>query len=358
MKKADYDFILRLGRLARYSFKKLKKRNKRKYIPVKKRYVKPFNLINAPVEFSLTRGNGVQVVKFIKAISHRVLVQQKPVKLNFRKTEFFFVPGAILLFAEINRIVNLSVIDKPITIIDPYKRKPREVLKQIGIHELTGDVCNVVPSKDDVVFWKATKGATQSGDNLGPVIEFVTEKANSVSSKQIELKGLWRGVSEAVINTVEHAYKSSRKDGFCGLEDTKWWMFTQIKDERFSVAVCDLGCGYRNTINHSLPESFLNIWKTAFKGENPDASSVKIAMEYGRSGTKEGNRGKGSKDALSVLSKHGEGSLFILSNTGWVEYIIKKDKNELIKQGDVEIDIGGTIVWWNLPIQEASYGDN
>jgi len=344
--------------LARYNHVKRQKRKKCLSVDTRRKFVKPDERIYAPVNFSLTQGNGVQVVKFLKAVAHRVLIQQKKVKLNFRKTKYFFVPGAILLFSEINGVVNMSTLHKPITLIDPYSRKPREVMKQIGIHELTGDTCNVVPSKDDVIFWKATKGATQSGDDLGPIIEFVTERANSISSKQVELKGLWRGVSEAVINAVEHAYKMPRKDGFSGLAETKWWMFTQIKDDRFSVAVCDLGCGYRNTINHSIPESFLELWRKAFQGENSDVSSIKIAMEYGRSGTKEGNRGKGSKDALSVLSKHGNGSLFILSSTGWVEYILKNNKEVLVRQGEVEIDVGGTIVWWNLPLTESDYDNS
>ncbi len=357
MKKLEVSLKLRLLRLAKYSERKRKKRKKLKFVSVKKRFVKPLDKINAPIRFDLTNGDGVEVVKFLKAVANRVLNQKKPVKLNFRNTEFFFVPGAILLFAELNRIINLSTIKKPISIIDPYKPKPREVMKQIEIHQLTGDECNVVPSKDDVIFWKATKGASQTGDDLGPILEFVAERANQEHTNQIQVSGLWRGVSEAVANTIDHAYKFARADNFNGLVETKWWMFTQIKDARFSVAVCDLGCGYRLTINHSIPESFLSEWKKVFKVGNRDSSAIKIAMEYGRSGTKEANRGKGSNDALSVLSKHGSGTLIILSNTGWVQYVIRGDKKEIIKQGNIEIDIGGTIIWWTLPL-ETNYDKN
>ncbi len=357
MKKLDVNLKLRLFRLAKYSEEKRKKRKKLKYVSIKKRFIQPLDRINAPIRFNLTNGDGVEVVKFLKAVANRVLNQQKPIKLNFRNTEFFYVPGAILLFAELNRIINLSTIQKPITIIDPYKPKPREVMKQIGIHQLTGDECNVVPSKDDVIFWKATKGAKQTGDDLGPILEFVTERANKEHAEQIEVSKLWRGVSEAVSNTIDHAYTFARADNFNGLEDTKWWMFTQIKDARFAVAVCDLGCGYKQTINQTIPESFRSGFKKIFSAENQDSSAIKIAMEYGRSGTKETNRGKGSKDALSVLAKHGSGTLFIFSNTGWVEYIIKKNKKEIIKQGNIEIDIGGTIVWWDLPL-ETNYDEN
>lgn len=351
MKKLTSSAKLRLFRLASYSERKRKKRKKLKYTSVKNRFVKPLERISAPIKFNLTNGDGVEVVKFLKAVSNRVLNQKKSAVLDFKNTEFFYVPGAILLFAELNRVINLSEIQKPITIISPYKPKPREVMKQIGIYQLTADNCDVIPSKDDVIFWKATKGATQTGDSLGPLLEFVTERANNEQTRQIEVKGLWRGVSEAVANTIDHAYTFPRADKFEGLKETKWWMFTQLKGARFAIAICDLGCGYKQTINHTIPESFSSIWKKTFGGQNQDSTAIKIAMEYGRSGTKDTNRGKGSKDALSVLKKHGSGTLVILSNTGWVKYKVDDNENEIVIQGNIEIDIGGTIVWWDLPIE-------
>ena len=314
-------------------------------------HIAPKEVIKAPNRFCLTRGLGVEVVKFLKAVANRVLHMEKPVKLNFRDTEAFYVPGAIFLFSELDRIISLSNIPKPISIIDPYRRRPREVLKQIQIHQLTGDRSEVVPIRDDVVFWKATKGSDQSGDDLGPILEFVTERANEKHVKQVEISGIWRGVSEAVANVVDHAYESPRKDGFKGLKETKWWMFTQIREQRFTAAVCDLGCGYRSTINRNIPEKFIATFKELFNLQNKDAAAIKVAMEYGRSRTRQDNRGKGSRDALSVLTKHGQGELTILSNSGFVHYRVSGGK-EKVFMDDIGIDIGGTVIWWQLPLQE------
>ena len=259
-----------------------------------------------------------------------------------------------MLFAELNRIISISKLSKPISIIDPYRRRPREVLKQIGIHGLTGDRCDIIPEREDVVYWKATKGDTQSGDKYGSLVEAIAERANRDHAKQLEVSGLWRSVNEAVANSVDHAYKKPRHDGFAGLPDTKWWMFSQIKDDVFTLAVCDLGCGYRRTINETIPEQFIATCASSFLANNRDALAIDTAMEYGRSGTNQSNRGKGSRDVLSLLQKHGDGELTVLSNSGWMRYEYKNSVEKNRGNGTVGIDIGGTIVWWKLPLKELT----
>lgn len=298
----------------------------------------------------MIRGGGVQVVKFLRAIAHQVLVRKRPVKLDLRGTQRFFVPGAILFFAELDRIIRLSALPKPVSLIDPRLRKPREVLKQIGFYALTQDQCDVVPAYDDVVSWQTAKGATQSGEQL-KLLEPITQKVNSEHTKQVGLSAIWRGISEAVVNTVDHAYIKPRADGFPEHPDTKWWMFTHIRDSMLTAAVCDLGCGYRSTINRYIPELVIAKYEELFRGLNPDASAIQTAMEYGRSRTRQDNRGKGSRDALSILDKHGQGRLVILSNTAWVQYYFDNGKQTKVEIMELGIDIKGTIIWWNLPLE-------
>ena len=295
---------------------------------------------------------GMEVAKFLRAMATSVLDLKIPVKLDFRWTEIFYPAATILLFAEIDRIVSTSELPKPITIIDPRSRRSRELLKQIGIHEMTGDKCEIVPAAHDVIHWRATKGRDQSGEQLA-VLEVAANDANREQAQHVEIAGIWRGVSEAVANSVEHAYKLPRADGFFGLPDTRWWMFTQIRENVFTVAVCDLGCGYRATINETIPELFrANIAQHLFGG-NRDVIAIQTAMEYGRSGTKQSERGKGSRDAMSVVQKHGTGELMIMSNTGWMRYTFLHGKEQGRVHGSLGIDLKGTIVWWKLPLKEA-----
>jgi hypothetical protein len=313
--------------------------------------VRPGELMHAPRDFNLIRGAGMEVVRFLRAVAIAVLREKLQVRLSFKHTEYFHVPATILLFAELDRIISLSDLRKPISIIDPIRRRPREVMKQIGLYGLTGDRSDIIPERDDVVYWKATKGVSQTGDTYGSLVEAIAERANRDHAKQLEVSGLWRGVNEAVANSVDHAYKKPRADGFAGLDSTKWWMFSQIKDATFTLAVCDLGCGYRATINETIPEQFISSIASKFGKANRDSLAIATAMEFGRTGTHETHRGKGSRDVLSLLEAHGDGTLVILSNTGWMRYEYEHKELVVTHRGDLGIDIGGTIVWWKLPLE-------
>jgi hypothetical protein len=350
MKKPSHQLWDRQRRLARYRMDERKKRFDRHWTPRGQRYVVPGEIIVAPGEFNLIKGGGTEVVKFLRAVADRVLTQSKPVQLDFRRTRQFHVPGAIYLYAELDRIISLSSLAKPITIRDPRARKPREVLKQIGLYELTRDKCEIVPQFDDVIYWRTTKGSDQSGDKL-QLLEPVAEKANASSRRHVAVGDIWRGISEAVANTVDHAYIKPRSDRHGSHPEVRWWMFTQLKDARLTAAVCDLGCGYSQTIDRYIPETVIAQFKQLIQGANADALAIQTAMEYGRSGTRQGHRGKGSRDAISVLDKHGAGELVILSNSGWVRYVFQGGKQTGIFSEALGIDIRGTIVWWNLGLE-------
>lgn len=352
MKRPTLRLIERQARLTRYRFEERLKRKSKCHTPSENKYVRPGEVIRAPKAFNLSRGSGLEVGKFLRAIAHAVLINKQPVRLDFKNTEQFYVPGTIILFAELDRIISTSTLAKPISIINPFRRRPREVLKQIGIHALTRDRCDTIPEREDVVYWKATKGNTQSGDSYGSLVEAIAERANRDHAKQLEVSGLWRSVNEAIANSIDHAYKSPRHDKFNGLDHTKWWMFSQIKDGIFTLAVCDLGCGYLKTINETIPEQFIATFAKTFLGSNRDSLAIDTAMEYGRSGTNQGNRGKGSRDVLSLLQKHGDGELVVLSNSGWMRYEYKNKLERSRTNGTIGIDIGGTIVWWKLPLKE------
>lgn len=349
LKKPSEALWLRQRRLARYRYAERHRRKGRMRVLPENRYVPPGELIRAPERIDLTRGSGKEVVKFLRAVVTSVLQMKLAVRLDFRGTASFYPAGTLLLYAEIDRIVTLSDLPKPVSLLDPLARRPREVLKQIGIHQITGDSCDVVPEREDVVYWKAMKGADQSGEQLA-VLESVAERVNRAHARQLELSGAWRGVKEAVANSVEHAYKLPRNDGFQGLAQTRWWMFTQLRDATFTMAVCDLGCGYRATIAQTLPELFISEIAAALKGVNRDATAIHTAMEYGRSGTQLAERGKGSRDAISVIQKHGDGELVVFSNTGWMHYEYRDSQEVSKNHGDLGIDIGGTLVWWKLPL--------
>ena len=185
-------------------------------------------------------------------------------------------------------------------------------------------------------------------------LEIVAKRVNRDHANQIKSKGLWRAVSEAIANTVDHAYLKSRNIAGPDSETTKWWMFTQLRDSTFTVTVCDLGCGYRATISDTLPEQFVRAIAATFTKSNRDSLAIRTAMEYGRSGTRESYRGKGSRDAISVLEQHGTGELMILSSSGWMRYKFENGAEYDRSEGELETSIGGSIVSWKFPLEGVS----
>lgn len=305
-------------------------------------------VLRAPRRINVTYGADREVVAFVRAISRTVLTEKKPIVLDFRMTESFFPAGTLLLFAEIDRVISLSTIPKPITCRPPWHIRPREVLKQIGIFQLTGDSIDVVPVRKDVVFWKATKGKDQSGEQFGP---FLADAVDQVAADELQVGKLWPGISEAINNTIEHAYQGDRGDGFQHCSTARWWMFTQLRDRMFTAAICDLGVGYRRSTPKTLPAEFLDGLRAALSFEQIDCFAIKAAMEYGVSATGQKNRGKGSRDALSLLKEHGRGNLLILSNRGLVQYDLAPGQQEpLVRSTILSAETLSTIVWWRLPL--------
>lgn len=352
MKKPTLQILERQCRLAAYKARATKKR--RKYLSKsrkKEKYVRPGEKIRAPIYFQIFGPYGSEVLKFIAAVSQTVLKLKIPVTLDFRSTQLMSAEATILLYAELDRLAHLSELEKPMTILDPYTKRAREVLKQIGIHDITKDTCNTIPSREDVVYWRATKGVDQSGENLA-VLEVIADRVNQSSQQQVEVGAIWRGVSEAVANSVEHAYKFPRKDNFQGLQEVKWWMFTQLRDNVFTIAVCDLGCGYAETVPKNIPEFFISKFQPIVNKKNKDAYAIELAMEYGRSSTKQSERGKGSRDAISVVKNHGSGSLAIMSNNGVVKFKLKKGEISVEHRARLSQSIKGSIVVWKLPLEK------
>jgi hypothetical protein len=311
--------------------------------------------LKAPTRINLTAGGQQRLVTFVRAIAQKVLREKRQVRLDFHQTESFAPAGTLFLFAEIDRIVELANIAKPISCRSPWRLRPREVLKQIGLFSLTGDNMSVVPRREDVVYWKATKGSDQSGDAFGPMVEHVAAACDKQATEKMEASGLWRGISEAVANTVDHAYHGERGDGFPHCEETKWWMFTQIREGLFTAAVCDLGIGYRRRAPSTIPAWYFDSIAQFLLGQNADAKAIQAAMKYGISSTSLENRGKGSRDALSVLKQHGRGQLMIISNSGSVSYELSKGSEEpIVKTSDLGVESMATIVWWRLPIVEKT----
>lgn len=360
MKKQSKTFSERQRRRVCWRIAKVKKsaakarRGERRRLRGRRPKAKPrvVTLI-APENFNLTRGDGKRVIDFLQAVEREVLSQRQSVRLDFRRSKLFYPPGVLLLYAELDRIISTATINKPVKIVPPFSSRATQVLKQVGLFELTGDRVNAVATRQDVIYWRLAKGLSQSGDEL-KMLESIADRVNASDAENVQKSGLWRGISEAVNNAQEHGYTAAREDGFTGLESVRWWLLTQIRNQTFTAAVCDLGCGYATTLQPQILEWFGRIFRQISAVENRDTQAIQAAMEYGRSSTKQSERGRGSRDALALLEKHGDGDLYMLSNQGYVRYACKDKRVALKSVTSLDFNIRGTIIWWNLKLRSAA----
>jgi hypothetical protein len=206
----------------------------------------------------------------------------------------------------------------------------------------------VVPSRPDVVNWKAASSEVVDGTKVGELIE---TSLDGVLAQQA-----FRGASEAMINSVNHAYQAPRKDGLPEPPNKKWWMFCRQDQEtnRLFIAVCDLGIG----IPRSLPLKYTKEvvdkalqYLSAGKRQT-DSRLIQAAMEISRTRTNRKGRGLGLHNLKRIIDDAGVGVLYIFSNAGLIQYQANSYKRQNFKSS-----ILGTVVVWSIPLGDTDEYD-
>lgn len=147
----------------------------------------------------------------------------------------------------------------------------------------------------------------------------------------------------------------------------KWWIFSQEKDNKLSICVCDLGIGISRSLltnSENVAEDWFAKLKKFLKSHkekyDKDSASIKAAIEIGNTRTNLSNRGKGLNqiiNQISILCDH-KASIAILSNKG--SYIINRGMIEDrpltgIVDGfslPFKQSIDGTVILWQIPIDK------
>ena len=159
------------------------------------------------------------------------------------------------------------------------------------------------------------------------------------------LTSLFKGMSEAMTNCIQHAYTAVRRDGLkIWNEEKSWWMFSQEKDGFITVALCDLGVG----IPETFPKNHKSWWEDIMhiiNNKPSDSEIIQYATSGGISRTGKHYRGKGLKQAVSIPKTHKNSFVYIYSNKG--VYFVNNGKD-----GKIEFhkSINGTIIVWRIPL--------
>ena len=262
------------------------------------------------------------------------------------------VSDATLLFkAELSRLVQIR--GTTLTAIAPKSARTQQVLKQTGIDKLLNLTIGMAPDREDVVHWRIAEGHRDSVDpNTLESIMADIEEVTGMSAHPV-----YQGIIESMGNCVEHAYKPHPEITHALPVNPGWWVFQQVKDGKLHLLVCDLGIGVRRALPLTLrnePTLLKKLMHLTRRTRGTDSRALLAAMEYGRSGTGEHQRGKGMRNAHAVVDDMGEGEFAAFSHKGC--YLYRRDKDGRTHRRTVRLkySINGTILRWQLPLSRQS----
>lgn len=363
-RRRRYDKILKRKRTARNLASKLKaKERRRANLPslVKQHsmgYGRRHPRLRAPKYFSLLRPNDrEQVLEFLAALRSMVLDRKQKVAISFDETVQFHASATLLFRAELERMARflLSISRDDAKKVDisqfayceamPKDKVAAQVMQHVGLATLLGGKNVLEISADTVRFWRHATGYLIDGEEL----ESIFRHYEGVVYES--LKGsLYRGVTEAMGNSVEHAYQEERGDGIPLSVEKRWWMFSQEKDGMLTVACCDLGIGIPRHLKSGRRWTLKDVfaWIQKFGARKKDSSYIRVALQLGMSATNRQGRGKGFQDIIKVIERTGRGEMRIFSNHGVYEY-----KSRIEDWNDYPTSIMGTIVEWTIPLESG-----
>ena len=266
-----------------------------------------------------------------------VYVERKPIALDFSRTQRLYASGTLLLVAELRRLIRLTRGEVSITCEIPSNNKTAQVLKQVGIFDLLGTKCDVKVVDDDVVTWRYAHGHRVDGEQYENVLGAYDGQITEALTKQ-----LYKGITEAMTNVVNHAYIAPRLDELPHQTEPEWWMFSRELDGRLSVVFCDLGAG----IPATLPAKKPTLWEMIQRlGAANDGDAIGYAIQDSISRTGASHRGKGLGQIVRALDSIKGSNVEVMSNGGG--YRRRNGKTTLFRYRD---SIMGTLISWQIPL--------
>ncbi len=276
---------------------------------------------------------------FLQNLREHAVKLPAHILIDFSGTEQMYADGALLLTAELSRLLHIGSLDLTLRCLPSHDTRVSQVLKQIGVYELLRYRGKIEPKLEDVIHWCVAQGTgalgERSDDILGRYHGVIPEKLSA---------GLYTGITEAMTNTRHHAYLSPRADGLGKLSrGQEWWMFSQERLGRLHVVFCDLGIGIPN----SLPQTKPRLWKEIVRlGRSDDGATIAEAVKESRTRTGNPYQGKGLGQLVSVVEETEGGFIQIHSNHGCYTY--RKGRPTIVNYRE---SILGTLISWSLPIK-------
>jgi hypothetical protein len=266
----------------------------------------------------------------MKNISGFAIGEKMAVHIDLRSCPGVTAAAMVMLFAEVSRARLATGIDSIIKIFLPSEDS--EIRLQFQ-HSGWERALLIEHSRlQDLV---TESQLFQSNSNPNEATEAVYRQliSNGIELDAPEVRTFTKGVSEAMLNVINHAYdnEESPLEGI----GRRWWQACYVKQgnghqKKMVFIIYDLGQGILSSLERQ-------------KDETPENHMIR-AMQYGVTRTGDPKRGKGTKDIEDAAQIREESILLVGSNN--VSYIKWKDGKLIVEKG--LLPFFGTIVEWQI----------
>ncbi len=278
------------------------------------------------------------------------------VKLGLQQLKKINADAMVLLQAEVTALLHNNV---GVTVIKPKTARERAVLSHTGFFALLGTTSKIKTEIYESVYrWQVECGNKGiEGERISNMLESSLAFAQEVLIDDTLLFKIKTGISEAVSNTMLHAYIDERNGGFSlDTGQLKWWAFACFnkEDKSFTLISIDLGIGMARSIDEVYDDyrrkQQLKSWawlRDKISGKK-DHEIIRLLAESNDnlSSTKETYRGLGLQTDIIGLSKNYPNiDIAIYSNKGY--YSTFNDKTTSKELAD---NVNGTIVAWTIKL--------
>lgn len=317
-----------------YQIKSIKNKIRKAIRRTKNRTTEARIMIDAPEVFSLIDSyDRKKLLFFIKNIKNH-LHNKRKIYLIFDKTKILHPCGTLFAISNIESM--LTLYPKTINCNYPKNDIVEQLFQHIGFLSLLGKTDSRKKiTAENVRYWRYVNGV--STDDVSKFKDLL----QSINLDEDIESGLFEGMSEAVTNTIQHAYNNN--------EQKMWWMFAQKKDSLFEITICDLGMGIPASLRKK-PEIIEYIASIVAENRR-DTSLIEVAVGSNRSSTNLAHRGNGLKDMLDFAKTNNIGGFRIFSAKGVFSY--KASNNQEYKK-DYRDEVRGTIVQWQIPLDSKN----
>ena len=293
-----------------------------------------------------------ETIEFVRRFWRLVTSQRNAVRLIFEDTKFIRSSALLLLAAYLHRARLIYGVQQ-VTGTYPQNARLEQSFYDTGFFKLLGvsprkGVRDKVPNPTSkyIQFMSGTELERDASRELreallGPDIAMDTKAR----------KSLYRAISEAMLNVVQHAYPPEYTAN--RQVRGRWWLAGHIdaKRDQLLITFCDLGIGIPKTLPKLYAWENIRAALSLLPGISPnDGDMIRAGMLIGRTQTGLSNRGKGLNDLRRFIDLTKGGELRIYSRAGAYRY--KPDgKDSVVNSAR---SIGGTLINWSVPLSEVT----